>query len=356
MNRRTLIWILSLIAVAAIVTLIVLAIKGDLSPKPTSNQPQIAQFDVNTTTVAPGQTVILSYLVLNATKLTIDNGIGQLTNPETGTVYSLPLTEQSTYTFTLSAYGSDPSQPPVTSTTNTVSVLPQAPLPPQIQNIVITSLPVGADGVQSLFSLKDSNVPYAYIALDNTQFYINFKCDITNDPNAYFVLSYPNSQGIITTQINAQPLMQDSTTEFFFPVPGQGADDRVFTLTANGQGGSSAAQIAVFVNKDLGSESITGTISSSSVSSKSVTLPPNIVPQNGTLFIDWQAPGSTFALLAMNTPPQSPYPNNFISMNRYLFPSGSNVLLPVYIPGELIFSLLIPGEGQSQTLIAGTTS
>lgn len=356
MDRRKLISILSIIAVLAILILIVLAIRGDLGQKPPANQPQIVSFTVNTTTVNEGQTVILSYLVLGATKLTIDNNIGQLTNSEAGSVYSLPLVEASTYVFTLSAYGTDPTQKPVTAKTDNVIVSPLGPLPPQIENVVITSEPVSAATVSSLFNVPDSNSPYAYLSLDNEAFYINFKCDISNDPTAYFVLSYSNSQGVSTSQTNAQPLVAGATTEFYFPVPSQGPGDRVFTITASGKGGSSAAQIPVFVNKYIGTQTTFGTISASSENSNANVLEPGAVPLNGSIFIDWQAPGSKYMLFQMNIDPQIPFPNYFLSNNRYLFASGSNMLVAFYTPQALEFTLLNSGGTNSLTLEAGAPS
>ncbi len=107
----------------------------------TSPAPSIVGFTATPSTIDPGGSAVLSWATVNATSVTIDNGIG--VQPPSGSVSVAP-SKSTTYTLTASGAGG------TASATTTVTVSGGGP------RVVIGSLPSGMLQVSGLSGARDS--------------------------------------------------------------------------------------------------------------------------------------------------------------------------------------------------------
>lgn len=352
MDRLTLYLLLAFLAIAALALLIVLAIKSSEGGG-SNDKPVIVGFDVNTTNVAPNQSVVFTYSAENATKLTItdQNGdsIGDLPTATSGTVYSPPLIKSSTYTFTLSAYGSDLQKPAVTSSAPSITVQADLPPPPQIENIYVYGgdKPLPPSGLDGIFDITDNNNPYASITTEDQTLFIYINCDLSNEPNGYFVLNYIDLKGVPQTLLNYTSV---SATVYYFTLNLGGAADRVITISANGQGGQTSAQVAVYINPVNNEPKLTASISSTPGAATTTCLTSKSVPVNGTYYFNWDAPGARYVQFESLSPPQTSQPDNFVGASRFLLPSGSGMLFPSYMMQPILYQMQNPDATAAATV------
>lgn len=155
------------------------------------NAPSIVSFSATPSSIVTGGSSILSWVVSDATAVSIDNGVGvkPLAGPAT-------VNPSATTTYTLTATGA--AGPPATKTT-TVTVTPQCPTP----TLVITAFPrgmlqpIGGPLPTDSFTLTNTGATAATITLGQSGSFF------TQSPAAFTL--EPNSSKVVVLAATAQP-------------------------------------------------------------------------------------------------------------------------------------------------------